>query len=65
MTIQRINALRDLDHRQLANLALQRNIIYAQDVGECCANWSSDSLRLKIIFSICDEEIDCLEGHDH
>jgi hypothetical protein len=54
MTLRQIQALRDLDHAQLANLAAQRGLIRsALELHE----WSSDRLRLRLIDSICDEEL--------
>lgn len=54
MTLQRIQALQDLDHGQLVNLARQRSIFSpAYDPSE----WSSDRLRLKLIDNIVEEEL--------
>lgn len=55
MTIQRINALRDLDHSQLVNLAIQRRVI--KDDWKAGIEWSADRLRLRLIDAICDEEL--------
>lgn len=56
MTLQRIHALRNLDHAQLANLALQRGVL---SFGERTPvrEWSPDRLRLKLIDSIVEEEL--------
>lgn len=56
MTIKRINALRDLDYDQLANLAAQRGLIKLRYPGEL-REWGPDRLRLRLIDSICDEEL--------
>lgn len=54
MTLQRINALRDLSFKQLVNLARQRKLAHpSYDFSE----WSADHLRLKLIDSIVDEEL--------
>lgn len=55
MTIQRINALRGLEYKQLVNLAIQRKLIPNNRFR--ARQWSSDSLRLKLIDSICAEEL--------
>jgi hypothetical protein len=53
VTLGRINALRDLNHAQLANLAAERNLIGFEEKGW----YSADRLRLKLIDAVCDEEV--------
>jgi len=53
MTLKRINALRGLDHEQLCKLAVQQGILLPENPRE----WSPDRLRLRLIDSICDEEL--------
>lgn len=62
MTIQRINALRDLGYDQLVNLALQRGLFtkketenFWRDSGR--REWSPERLRLRLIDSIIEEEL--------
>lgn len=57
MTIQQIHALRDLDYGQLANLAAQRGLIKRMPGSREAREWSPDRLRLRIIDSVCDEEL--------
>lgn len=62
MTLSRINALRDLDYKQLVNLAIQRNLFTEKEVSNFWrlngrAEWSPDRLRLKLIDAIVDEEL--------
>lgn len=56
MTLAQINSLRDLSYAQLANLAAQWDLV---PVGFLTAReWSPDRLRLRLIDSICDEELE-------
>jgi hypothetical protein len=55
MTLARIQALRDLDYAQLAKLAAQRDLVPTGFL--TTREWSADRLRLKLIDSICDEEL--------
>jgi hypothetical protein len=57
MTLQRIQALRDLDYGQLANLAAQRGILRNPVHALTEREWSPDRLRLRLIDSIVDEEL--------
>lgn len=68
MTLQRIQALRDLDYGQLANLAAQRGLLNCIGGGQRTTSewikaapmreWSPDRLRLRLIYSIVDEELE-------
>jgi hypothetical protein len=67
VTLARIQALRDLDYGQLAELAAQRGIVPTGFLSKS-REWGPDRLRLKLIDSICDEEMreqrmDEAQGH--
>lgn len=53
MTLRCIQALRDLDYVQLANLAGGRGLISGDEASE----WSPDRLRLRLIDAIVEEEL--------
>lgn len=57
MTLQRIQALRDLDYDQLVNLAVQRSLLDWMGTRTHLREWGPDRLRLLLIDSICDEEL--------
>lgn len=62
MTLQRIQALRDLDYEQLVNLAKQRDLFTEKEVSNFWRDtgrheWSPDRIRLRLIDSIIDEEL--------
>lgn len=58
MTLQRIQALRDLDYGQLAELAAQRGLIKRMPGTREAREWSPDRLRLRLIDSIVEEELE-------
>lgn len=53
MTLERIQALRDLDFAQLTNLAVQRKLVDTSVLRD----WTPDRLRLALIDSIVEEEL--------
>lgn len=58
MTLAKINALRDLNYGQLVNVARQHGLLVKRTPSEQQAReWSPDRLRLRIVDSICDEEL--------
>lgn len=62
MTLARIQALRDLDYAQLVDVAIQRGLFTEEETRNFWRydghlQWTPDRLRLRIIDSICDEEL--------
>lgn len=63
MTLEQINALRDLDYEALVDLARQRDLFTEKEVSNFWrlngrAEWSPDRIRLKLIDSIVEEELE-------